>query len=67
MEALYRAALAALGGADPRSDTNYTRGEAAADRGRLLLVVREKGKLAAHRARMAAAIEADDEALNAQL
>ena len=36
------AALAALGGADPRSDTNYTRGEAAADRGRLLLVVRRK-------------------------
>ena len=38
------AALAALGGADPRSDTNYTRGEAAADRGRLLLVVRKKGR-----------------------
>lgn len=36
------AEFAALGGADPRSDTNYTRGEAVADRGRLLLVVRKK-------------------------
>jgi beta-galactosidase len=34
------AAFAALGGADPKSATNYTRGEAAPAQGRLLLVVK---------------------------